>query len=39
LRVFGSQAVKIFDRVVARIGLRPHEAHDHGYPPSTNGLP
>jgi NADPH-dependent 2,4-dienoyl-CoA reductase/sulfur reductase-like enzyme len=31
----GSQAVKIFDRVVARTGLRPHEAAEHGYDPRT----
>jgi len=31
----GSQAVKIFDRVVARTGLRPHEASTHGYKPCT----
>jgi len=31
----GSQAVKIFDRVVARTGLRPHEAAAHGYDPTT----
>jgi NADPH-dependent 2,4-dienoyl-CoA reductase/sulfur reductase-like enzyme len=27
----GSQAVKIFDRVIARTGLRPHEAAEHGF--------
>ena len=27
----GSQGVKIFDRVVARTGLRPHEAAEHGF--------
>lgn len=31
----GSQVVKIFDRVVARTGLRSHEAAEHGYDPST----
>lgn len=31
----GSQAVKIFDRVVARTGLRPHEAAAPGYDPTT----
>ena len=27
----GSQAVKLLDRVVARTGLRPHEAAEHGF--------
>lgn len=27
----GSQAVKLFDRVVARTGLRPHDAAEHGF--------
>lgn len=31
----GSQVVKLFDRVVARTGLLPHEAADHGYDPCT----
>lgn len=31
----GSQVVKLFDRVVARTGLRPHEAAEHGYDPRT----
>ena len=31
----GSQAVKIFDRVVARTGLRPHEAAAQGNDPTT----
>lgn len=31
----GSQAVKIFDRVIARTALRPHEAAQHGHDPRT----
>ena len=31
----GSQVVKIFDRVVARTGLRPQEAAEHGFDPRT----
>ncbi len=31
----GSQAVKLFDRVVARTGLRPDEAAAHGFDPHT----
>lgn len=31
----GSQAVKIFDAVVARTGLRPHEAAEHGLDART----
>lgn len=31
----GSQVVKLFDRVIARTGLLPQEAADHGYDPHT----
>jgi NADPH-dependent 2,4-dienoyl-CoA reductase/sulfur reductase-like enzyme len=31
----GSQVVKLFDRVVARTGLRPQEAHALGFDPRT----
>jgi NADPH-dependent 2,4-dienoyl-CoA reductase/sulfur reductase-like enzyme len=31
----GSQVVKLFDRVVARTGLRPDEATDEGFEPRT----
>lgn len=32
---WAARAVKIFDRVVARTGLRSHEAAEHGYDPTT----